>query len=70
MNSYLKNSSCTLIVAPAGARHLAHSRVAALEKGHIYKTMAIPCELRLAVLFNKAGQMTNSHSQPLYVTLH
>jgi len=60
VNSCLTNISCTLIAAPAGACHLAHSGGAALEKG-----ATIPCKLRLAVT-----QMKNSHSQPLYVTLH
>ena len=60
----------TLIVAPAGLRnismgHLAHSCVAALEKG-----MTIACELRLAM-----NQMTHkfidkAHSQCLKVTVH
>ena len=55
----------TLIVAPAGAWHLAHSFVAALEKG-----MTIACELRLAM-----NQMTHkfidkAHSQCLKVTVH
>jgi len=53
-------SSGTLIVAPSGACHSAHSCVAALEKG-----VTIPFELRLAV-----NQMTNSHSQRLHVTVH
>jgi len=50
------NISCTFIDASAGARHLAHGCVATLEKGLAHQTMAIACELRLAV-----NQMTNSH---------
>jgi hypothetical protein len=58
--NYLSPPSCTLIIAPSGTRHLAHSCVAPLEKGE-----AIPCELRLAV-----NQMTSSHSQRLMVAVH
>jgi len=48
---YFFTSRNTLIVAPSGVRHLAHSCVAALDKGE-----TIPCELRLAV-----NKMTSSH---------
>jgi hypothetical protein len=58
--NYLSPLSCTLINAPSGTCHLAHSCVAPLEKGK-----AIPCELRLAV-----NQMTSSHSQRLMVAVH
>ena len=54
---YLVAISRTLIVAPSGARHLAHGRVAALEKACSYRTTGIACELRLAM-----SKLTNSHS--------
>ena len=57
---FFSSISRTLIVAPSGARHLTHGRVAALEKGE-----TIARELRLAM-----SKMTNSHSQPLKVALH
>jgi len=53
---YFLTSRNTLLAAPSGVRHLAHSCVAALEKARPYNTTGIPCELRLAV-----NQMTNSH---------
>lgn len=52
--------SSILTAAPAGARHTAHSCVAALEKG-----AAITGELCLAV-----NRMTNSHPQRLKVVAH
>jgi hypothetical protein len=62
---FLLDRSSTLIAAPAGACHSAHSCVAALEKGEAGAAFGIPFALRLAVI-----RMTNSHSQRLNVTVH
>ena len=79
MNTFLQLARCivllrippgTLIDAPAGARHLAHNRVAALEKGLVDIAMAITCEPSLVASFAESRQMTNSHPQRLNVTVH
>jgi len=57
---FLRNFGRTLIDAPAGVCHSAHSGVMALEKG-----TAISCEPCLAM-----NRMTNSHSHRLNVTVH
>jgi len=60
--STLMRASCTLIVAPAGARPLGHSGVAALEK-----SSNVACELRLAVTKMTRPLLGWAHSRRLHV---
>ena len=55
----------TFIVAPAGARHLIHNCVTALNKG-----TTIACEPSLAAIVDEIEQMTSSHPHCLNGTAH